>query len=146
MENKDNNAFDNPISQADEELLTGFFETFAKTEIPDDGFSRKVMEGLPPSSELSAMRKTVRLERLWTLLCVVVGIVFFVAEGGYSLLRVAFARILSDLGGIALHLINLLSASYSVTTILTLLAIVYTLSMVFAYNLAMDARMMSRNQ
>ncbi len=72
----DNKDFLNP----EDELLLQQFFTENKQVIPDDGFSRRVARRLPVSA--------IRLERFWTAVCVIVGIVlFFVMDGIRELAR-----------------------------------------------------------
>lgn len=57
----------------DELLVRKFFEE-NKIEIPDAGFSRRVMRRLPD--------RTRRLNRIWTAICVAVGVVMCVNSIG----------------------------------------------------------------
>lgn len=60
------------LTPKEEQMLRQFF-TEHKQAIPDDGFSRRVIRQLPVSP--------LRLERIWTALCVTIGIVIFFALG-----------------------------------------------------------------
>ena len=59
----------------DEKLIASFFEAHQIGEIEDRGFSRRVMRRLPESR----MR---RLNTVWTLLCMVAVVVYFIMQQG----------------------------------------------------------------
>lgn len=61
----------------DEKLLTTFFAEH-RQEIPDNGFSRRVMHRLPD--------RTLWLSRLWTGFCFTLAVVLFVVLDGAQLL------------------------------------------------------------
>ena len=65
-----------PLS--DDELLAMFFEE-NRQEIEDNGFSHHVMKQLPSRS--------IRLRRIWTAVCTVVGIAFFFLADGIGQLK-----------------------------------------------------------
>ena len=74
--NYDKNNNKQPLS--DDELVAMFFEE-NRQEIEDDGFSQHVMKQLPSQS--------IRLRRIWTLVCSVVGIAFFFLADGIGQLK-----------------------------------------------------------
>ena len=74
--NYDKNNNKQPLS--DDELVAMFFEE-NRQEIADDGFSQHVMKQLPSLS--------IRLRRIWTLVCSVVGIAFFFLADGIGQLK-----------------------------------------------------------
>lgn len=78
------------IENDDERLIARFFQE-NKKEIPDDGFTRRVMRRLPT--------RTRRLSRLWTLLCSVAGVVFFLLTDGIDSLRAALGNVAGDFIG-----------------------------------------------
>ena len=62
-----------PLNPQDEELLQMFFSDCQMSEIPDDGFSDRVMQALPalPDTDTAmSLVKRQRLEHLWTAACV----------------------------------------------------------------------------
>lgn len=70
-----------PISPDDEKLLESFFAD-CSMDIPDDGFSDRVMAALPSAEAEQATRKRVLLEHLWAAACIAVGIISaFVCQG-----------------------------------------------------------------
>ena len=58
------------VNAEDEKLLQTFFAD-CQTEIPDNGFSEKVMASLPAE-------KSIRLEHIWLAVCLFLGIAAFV--------------------------------------------------------------------
>lgn len=78
----------------DEKLITKFFAE-NKQEFADNGFSGRVMRRLPAP-------KAVRLNRIWTLFCVVAGTVLIVITGGLTNFRMLLHNLLGDfIGGFA---------------------------------------------
>ena len=69
----------------DEKLIASFFEAHQIGEIEDRGFSRRVMRRLPESR----MR---RLNTVWTLLCMVAVVVYFIMQQGTKVLLVALTH------------------------------------------------------
>ena len=70
-------ALDELLSAQDEALLERFFSQ-QRAEIQDHGFSRRVMRQLPSRNN--------KLNRWWTVFCVTLGIVFFIAIRGWKVL------------------------------------------------------------
>ena len=82
-----------PLSATDDQLLQAFFADNRMEEIPDDGFSDRVMQALPglepektvlPLEQEQALAKRLRLEHLWTAVCVAVGIIAAVLCQGWE--------------------------------------------------------------
>lgn len=63
----------------DDRLLMQFFGEHQLGEVPDNGFSERVMEHLPDS-------RLVRLSRLWTMVCMLIGLAGFVRVRGWNVL------------------------------------------------------------
>ncbi|MBR1468916.1 MAG: DUF5056 domain-containing protein [Prevotella sp.] len=63
---------------SDDELVAMFFDE-NRQELPDNGFSQRVMHTLPSRS--------VWLSRIWTAACLLAGVVFFVWADGLGQLR-----------------------------------------------------------
>jgi len=88
----ENQIFDNNQSLLnDDELLSKFFNE-NRVELEDNGFSERVMEKIPSSSSL-------RLRRLWTLICTLVGIGFFIWADGIGQLKRVFQNSLGNIEG-----------------------------------------------
>ena len=65
-----------PVTDIDEQLIRKFFAE-QTAEIPDNGFTLRVMNRLPGRSEQW-------LNRLWIALCTIVGVVVFFVGRGWS--------------------------------------------------------------
>jgi len=83
-------TFDNNQFLSDDELVAMFFDE-NRQEISDDGFSQRVMEQLPSRS--------VRLNRIWTLVCSLLGIVFFIWADGLAQLKLLLFNAFGNIGG-----------------------------------------------
>ena len=76
-----------PLSATDDQLLQAFFADNRMEEIPDDGFSDRVMQALPALPETDtemSLVKRQRLEHLWTAACVAAGIIIAVVCQGWE--------------------------------------------------------------
>ena len=73
-----------PLSASDEQLLQAFFADNMMAEIPDEGFSDKVMLSLPALEQERALVKRRRLEHLWTAVCMAIGVIAAVVCQGWE--------------------------------------------------------------
>ena len=64
-------------------LLKQLFEQAAQQQIEDNGFTERVMANLPERSGYSVRA----LSRLWTMFCLIIGVLIFWLASGYSLLE-----------------------------------------------------------
>ncbi len=119
---------------ADEKLLQSFFAD-CRVEVPDDGFSQKVIASLP-------VRKHARLEQIWLTLCLLLGASAFVVENGWGrILDVLSALKMELLLAFARQLPHMANALFHMSVnIPMLLAGITTLVAVWGYNVVMDAR------
>ena len=74
------------MNDKDNILIEDFFKQAAMQQIEDNGFTERVMENLP-DMHLATVR---RLSRLWTVFCVVIGVVLFFVFGGWEVLQSLF--------------------------------------------------------
>ena len=74
----------------DDALVTQFFNE-NKQEIADEGFSARVMRRLPT--------RAVRLNCIWTVLCTIVGVAFFVWADGFGQLNRLFYNCVGNISG-----------------------------------------------
>ena len=122
------------LNLEDEQLLQNFFAGF-KEEIPDDGFSEKVMNRLPDTSRR-------RLERWWQVACVVVGAAFLcssqVLGNLQDLLFASKIDMMLQFSRAVCHLGEVLGQSHS---LLVALAGMLTVACVWGYNEILDARL-----
>lgn len=143
-DNKLKNINEEPLSLQDEELLQQFFADCRMSEIPDDGFSDRVMHALPALPETETEKSLVkrqRLEHLWTAACVAAGIIIAVVCQGWEQIQgwlfsmkidflLSGSRALTHVADSIAHSQNLLMA----------LAGFIVLIMVWGYNELADAR------
>ncbi|MBR7043378.1 MAG: DUF5056 domain-containing protein [Prevotella sp.] len=120
--------FENKNLLSDEELVAMFFDE-NRQELADEGFSHQVMHRLPTRS--------VRLNRIWTALCSVVGIVFFILFDGFGQLK---HLALTSLGNFESFLNSI---ELNGMTILMILAALWLFAAVAAWNLAEDRDVIS---
>ena len=109
--------------ESDEQMLVRFFEE-NRQEIEDNGFTERVAKQLPS--------RTVKLNRIWSVICWVVGIAFFYFMDGLGQLRNVGNLLFNDVHGMfaSVHL-----PMYSIVAILVL---IFTMITVKMYNLAME--------
>ena len=129
-----------PISMDDEKLLQSFFAD-CRMDIPDDGFSDRVMAALPSCQMEKETAKRCRLEHVWTAACVSIGIIAAVVCQGWEQIRSFFYTMKIDF---------LLSSSHALTqsisalgqshNLLMMLAGALVLLMVWGYNEVADAQ------
>ena len=143
-DNKLKNINGEPLSLQDEELLQQFFADCRMSEIPDDGFSDRVMHALPALPETETEKSLVkrqRLEHLWTAACVAAGIIIAVVCQGWEQIQGWLFSMKIDFllsGSRALtHVADSITHSQN---LLMVLAGVVVLIMVWGYNELADAR------
>lgn len=111
------------MTESDEQMLVRFFEE-NRQEIADNGFTERVAKQLPS--------RNVKLNRIWTVICWIVGIAFFYFMDGWGQLRNVGILLLNDVLGMfnSVHL-----PMYSIIAILVL---IFTMISVKMYNLAIE--------
>lgn len=130
-----------PLSATDDQLLQAFFADNKMEEVPDDGFSDKVMQALPALEQEKALAKRRRLEHLWTAVCMAIGVIAAVVCQGWEQIQGWLFSMKIDFllsGSRALtHVAESIGHSQN---LLTLLAGFVVLIMVWGYNELADAR------
>ena len=139
-----------PLSATDDQLLQAFFADNRMEEIPDHGFSDRVMQALPGlDSEKTvltldqdqALAKRIRLEHLWTAACVAVGVVAAVVCQGWEQIQGwLFSMKIDFLLTGSRALTHVLDTIMQMQNLLMLLAGIFVLIMVWGYNELADAR------
>lgn len=130
-----------PLSATDDQLLQAFFADNRMEEIPDDGFSDRVMQALPSLEQEKALAKRRRLEHLWTAACVAVGIVAAVVCQGWEQIQGwLFSMKIDFLLTGSRALTHVLDAIMQTQNLLMMLAGIVVLVMVWGYNEVADAR------
>ena len=74
------------MTDKDDILIEDFFKQAALQQIEDNGFTERVMQSLPDTQ----METVRRLSRLWTVFCVLSGVLLFFLFGGWQLLQGLF--------------------------------------------------------
>ena len=130
-----------PLNASDEQLLQAFFADNGMAGIPDDGFSDRVMQALPALEQEKALSRRRRLEHLWTVACVAVGVIAAVVCQGWEQIQGWLFSMKIDFlmsGSRALtHVAESIGHSQN---LLTVLAGFFVLIMVWGYNELADAR------
>lgn len=158
IDNRNGMEFE-PLSATDDQLLQAFFADNRMEEIPDDGFSDRVMQALPglePEKTVlsldqektvlsleqeQALAKRRRLEHLWTAACVAVGIVAAVVCQGWEQIQGwLFSMKIDFLLTGSRALTHLADAITPTQNLLMMLAGIVVLVMVWGYNELADAR------
>ena len=130
-----------PLSATDNQLLQAFFADNRMEEVPDDGFSDRVMQALPSLEQEQALAKRRRLEHLWTAACVAVGIVAAVVCQGWEQIQGwLFSMKIDFLLTGSRALTHLADAITPTQNLLMMLAGIVVLVMVWGYNELADAR------
>lgn len=134
-DDKNITGYDEPVglSNADEQLLQAFFADHQE-EIPDDGFSQRVMQHLPAPSHR-------RMERWWQVACLVMGVIFIVSTQMVSSLEDSlFASKVTAMMLFSKMLCSLGELVAQPQQLLMLLAGMVTVLCVWGYNKVLDAR------
>lgn len=130
-----------PLSATDDQLLQAFFADNRMEEVPDDGFSDRVMQELPSLEQEKALAKRRRLEHLWTAACVAVGVVAAVVCQGWEQIQGwLFSMKIDFLLTGSRALTHLADAITPTQNLLMMLAGIVVLVMVWGYNELADAR------
>lgn len=140
--NDNRNGMDlEPLSAADDQRLQAFFADNRMEEIPDDGFSDRVMQALPGLDQEQAWVKRRRLEHLWTAACVAVGIVAAVVCQGWEQIQGwLFSMKIDFLLTGSRALTHVADAITPTQNLLMMLAGLLVLIVVWGYNELADAR------
>lgn len=121
------------LNDADEQLLQAFFADHQE-EIPDDGFSQRVMQHLPAPSHR-------RMERWWQVACLVMGVIFIVStQMVLSLEDSLFASKVTAMMLFSKVLCSLGELVAQPQQLLMMLAGMVTVLCVWGYNKVLDAR------
>ena len=133
-----------PLSATDDQLLQAFFADNRMEEIPDDGFSDRVMQALPALPETDtamSLVKRQRLEQLWTAACVAAGIIIAVVCQGWEQIQGwLFSMKIDFLLTGSRALTHVADAVTQTQNLLMMLAGIVVLVMVWGYNEVADAR------
>ena len=130
-----------PLNASDEQFLQAFFADNKMEEVPDDGFSDRVMQALPDLEQEKALAKRRRLEHLWTAACVAVGVIAAVVCQGWEQIQGwLFSMKIDFLLTGSRALTHVLDTIMQTQNLLMMLAGIFVLIMVWGYNELADAR------
>ena len=100
----------------EEELLVEHFFTECKTDLPDNGFTRRVMSNLP--------QKACRYNNIWSVLCLLIVGVSFVLFDGVESVRIFMAHfaenMMNSLSSVHLNAASIQSLSTAALALLLL--------------------------
>ena len=137
---EDNKMNQTMLAQDDEQLLQSFFAD-CRTELPDDGFSDRVMAALPSTEAEKAAVMRRRMEHVWTLVCVAIGLIAAVVCQGWEQIQGFLFSMKIDIlmsGSRALtHAVDTLCHSQNLWMAL---AGCLVIALVWGYNKALDAK------
>ena len=137
---EDNKMNQTLLAQDDEQLLQSFFAD-CQTELPDDGFSDRVMAALPSTEAEKAAVMRRRMEHVWTLVCVAIGLIAAVVCQGWEQIQGFLFSMKIDIlmsGSRALtHAVDTLCHSQNLWMAL---ASCLVIALVWGYNKALDAK------
>lgn len=134
-DDKNITGYDEPmdLNIADEQMIQMFFADHQE-EIPDDGFSQRVMQHLPAPSHR-------RMERWWQVACLVMGVIFIVStQMVLSLEDSLFASKVTAMMLFSKALCSLGELVAQPQQLLMMLASMVTVLCVWGYNKVLDAR------
>ena len=134
-DDKNITGYDEPmgLNIADERMIQMFFADHQE-EIPDDGFSQRVMQHLPAPSHR-------RMERWWQVACLVMGVIFIVStQMVLSLEDSLFASKVTAMMLFSKALCSLGELVAQPQQLLMMLAGMVTVLCVWGYNKVLDAR------
>ena len=81
-------------------LLEQFFQAARSEQIEDNGFTHRVMTRLP--------ERQARLSRLWTVACLVVGLIVFTLIGGWNIIAAGIIGLLATMPTTSSQLLHLM--------------------------------------
>ncbi len=84
----------------DDLLLEQFFQAARAEQLPDNGFTHRVMTRLPEHQ--------VRLSRLWTAACIAVGLIVFTLIDGWNILVAGIIGLLATMPTTSSQLLHLM--------------------------------------
>ena len=92
------------MDMTDNELVEKLFKDIRQMEIPDDGFTERVMRQIPDV-------KTQALSRLWTMCCIAIGVVLFVLVRGWEPVCYRLVMLVNNMSLLQSHLLLIMAAT-----------------------------------
>lgn len=94
----------------DDLLLERFFQAARAEQLPDNGFTHRVMTRLP--------ERQLRLSRLWTAACIVLGVVVFTLIGGWNIIVAGIIGVLITMPTTSSQLLHLMLCGVVLTALI----------------------------
>ena len=98
---------------ADDLLLEQFFQAARSEQLPDDGFTHRVMTRVAAADPMSASR----LSWLWTAACIMVALIFFTLMGGWNIVMAGIVSVLTTMPTTSTQLIHLMTCGAILTAL-----------------------------
>lgn len=92
------------MDMTDNELVEKLFKDIRQMEMPDDGFTERVMRQIPDV-------KAQTLSRLWTTCCIVIGVVLFVLVRGWEPVCYRLVMLVNNMSLLQSHLLLIMAAT-----------------------------------
>jgi len=133
------------MNENDNILIEQFFREAAQQQIEDNGFSERVMAAIDADYSLQGEKAksgmTLIFQRLWTLFCLVVAVMVFVAMQGWTMLLSYAAVFVTNIEVFFRTLptmfdLSLLGDMTASTPMVTLLEVVLALVILMALSIA----------
>ena len=94
----------------DDLLLERFFQAARAEQLPDNGFTHRVMTRLP--------ERQLRLSKLWTAACIVLGVVVFTLSGGWNIIVAGIIGVLITMPTTSSQLLHLMLCGVVLTALI----------------------------
>lgn len=104
---------DNSEKSKDDLLLEQFFQAARDEQLPDGGFSHRVMTRVAAADPMSARR----LSWLWTAACIVVALIVFTLMGGWNIIVAGIVGVLTTMPTTSTQLIHLMTCGAILTAL-----------------------------
>lgn len=101
---------------ADDLLLEQFFQAARSEQLPDDGFTHRVMTRVAAADPMSASR----LSWLWTVACIVVALIVFTLMGGWNIIMAGIVSVLTTMPTTSTQLIHLMTCGAILTALVVI--------------------------
>lgn len=106
----------NTQQPADDLLLEQFFQAARDEQLPDNGFSHRVMTRVAAADPMSASR----LSWIWTTACIVVALIVFTLMGGWNIIMAGIVSMLTTMPTTSTQLIHLMTCGAILTALIVM--------------------------
>lgn len=120
------------MTENNEKLIASFFEDSKHQMLPDNGFTNRVMNRLPEHR----YTRMLCLNRLWTAVCVVAGVLLFFMNDGFGLLKNIASDAFMDIISICV------SANINIGALIAIVLILISVTYVAIYDIITSGKYM----